>query len=80
MQFDAQVNDRGDHLPASKSPRITVSVREDEYDELTTIAEKHDISLSRIARQALSEFLERYKAGGSGTPLHLSSTKSGQDG
>lgn len=62
------------------STRITVSVREGEYDELTAIAEEHDISLSRIARQALGEFLERHKAGGSGTPLHFSSTKPGQDG
>ena len=43
-----------------KSAGITVNVREAEYDKLASLAETHNVSTSRIARQSLCKFLERY--------------------
>ena len=42
-------------------PRISISLPEQEYRELSTLAEKHHISLAWLGRQAVVEFLERYQ-------------------
>ena len=42
-------------------PRISISLPEHEYRELSALAEKHHISLGWLGRQAIAEFLERYK-------------------
>lgn len=52
-----------------KNTRITVNLRDDEHAELTTLAEQHDFYFSRITRQAIIEFLERYSKGESQFPL-----------
>jgi len=46
-----------------KNTRITVNLRDDEHAELMALAEQHDVSFSRITRQAIVEFLERYGKG-----------------
>jgi len=60
-------------LKATKATRVTVNLREDEHAELVRLAEQHDVSISRITRQAVTEFLERYGKGES--QLALSSTE-----
>ena len=42
-------------------PRISVSLREQEYRELSALAAEHHISLAWLGRQAVVEFLERYQ-------------------
>lgn len=42
-------------------PRITISLPEHEYRELSALAEKHRISLAWLGRQAVAEFLERHQ-------------------
>lgn len=42
-------------------PRISISLPEQEYRELSALAEKHRISLAWLGRQAVAEFLERYQ-------------------
>ena len=54
-----------------KNTRITVNQRDKEYAKLTALAERHDVSLSRITRQAIVEFLKRYGTGESQLPLEF---------
>ncbi|NKC02219.1 MAG: hypothetical protein GKR90_27475 [Pseudomonadales bacterium] len=42
---------------------MTVNLREDEHAELVRLAEQHDVSISRITRHAVTEFLDRYGKG-----------------
>lgn len=42
-------------------PRISIGLSEQEYRELSALAEKHRISLAWLGRQAVVEFLERYR-------------------
>lgn len=42
-------------------PRISISLPEQEYRELSALAEKHRISLAWLGQQAVHEFLERYR-------------------
>lgn len=42
-------------------PRITISLPEHEYREHSALAEKHRISLAWLGRQAVAQFLERYR-------------------
>ena len=48
---------------SKKSTRITVNLRDEEHAALSTLAEQHDVSLSRITRQAITEFLDRHGKG-----------------
>ncbi len=52
-------------------PRISISVSEQEYTELSALAEKHRISLAWIGRRAIAEFLERYRERSLQLPLTL---------
>lgn len=40
-------------------PRVTVSVTPGDYDTLTTLAEKDDVSVSWVVRRAIHEYLQR---------------------
>lgn len=55
-------------------PRISFTLPEDEYRELSALAEKHRISLAWLGRQAVVEFLERHQDHGLQFPLTLTST------
>ena len=55
-------------------PRISVSLPEREYQQLSALAEKHHISLAWLGRQAVLEFLERYQDRDLQLPLTMSST------
>ena len=56
---------------AKKGQRITVSLQDAEHAALSALADRCDVSLSWITRQALSEFLERYENGDVQLPLQL---------
>ncbi|MGO6746392.1 ribbon-helix-helix domain-containing protein [Rhizobium ruizarguesonis] len=42
-----------------KSTRLTVSLKEQDYDALTQIAVARDVSLSWVIRQAIRQFIEK---------------------
>ena len=42
-----------------KTARTTVSLPSDQLEQLQSLADKHDLSLAWLIRQAVSEFLER---------------------
>jgi predicted transcriptional regulator len=44
---------------AKKDIRITVSLTERDHRELSAIADRCDVSISRMTRQAITEFLDR---------------------
>ncbi|WP_340149014.1 ribbon-helix-helix protein, CopG family [uncultured Sneathiella sp.] len=46
---------------AKKGHRITVSLPNSDYAILSALAERYDISLSWLARKAITDFLERYE-------------------
>ena len=54
-----------------KWPRITVSLSERNHAELTGLAERHDVSISWLARQALVEFIDKYRDIQAQLPLHI---------
>jgi len=56
-------------------PRISVGLPEREYRELSALAEKHRVSLAWLGRQAVAEFLERYRDRQLELPFTQSSTK-----
>lgn len=61
-----------------KSTRITVSLADEEYAELAALAEKYDVSLSWLTRQAVMELLKRQKLEASHPSLDLPVTKRGE--
>lgn len=60
---------------AKKSTRITISLEDKEHGELCALSEQYDVSLSWLARQAVSEFLDRYGQGEMQLPLNLPARK-----
>jgi hypothetical protein len=56
---------------SKKSPRITVSLPPRDYTVLTELAERHDVSMSWLTRQALVEFIEKYRGARTRLPLYL---------
>ena len=54
--------------------RISVSLGDKEYKELSALAGKYRISLAWIGRQAVAEFLERYRDRELQLPLNLTRT------
>lgn len=63
-----------------KGPRITVSLSESDYKELMAMAEQHDVSLSWLARQAITEFLEHHKNTSMQLPMHLTAGRKAANG
>lgn len=61
-------------MPTNKH-RIAISLEDEEFDELDEMANKHDVSLSWIGRQAVLEFLSRYKDQQLRLPLRLESRR-----
>lgn len=44
-----------------KLQRVSVGLSDKEYAELQAMSEKHRVSLAWLGRQAITEFLERYR-------------------
>jgi hypothetical protein len=55
--------------------RVTVSVDERDYDQLSTLAEEHRVSLAWLVRYAVADFLERYRQDQLQLPLELTSRR-----
>ncbi len=51
--------------------RVTVSVDERDYEQLSTLAEEHRVSLAWLVRYAVGDFLERYRQDQLELPLEL---------
>ena len=71
MHSDSSENVFSIRAMTKKSTRITISLAEKEHRELCALSEKHDLSMSWLARQAVSEFLKRYEEGEAQLPLTL---------
>ena len=63
------------NLPESrrsrKGSRITVSLSERDHATLTELAERHDVSISWLTRQALVEFIDKHKDTQAQLPLQI---------
>jgi hypothetical protein len=57
-------------MPTTKH-RVAVNLNDNEFAELATLADKHDVSLAWLGRQAFLEFLARYRAEQFNLPLRL---------
>lgn len=51
--------------------RFSVALHISEYDELATMAEKHRVSMAWLVRNAVAEFLNRYREEDTQLPLRL---------
>ncbi|MBC7298966.1 MAG: CopG family transcriptional regulator [Demequina sp.] len=56
---------------AKKGERITVSLSGRDHASLAELADRYDVSLSWLVRQAVTEFLERSESGEVQLPLQL---------
>ena len=56
---------------SKSSTRITVSLPDDDHTALSAMAERHDVSLSWLARRAVAEFLENHGRGDAQFALDL---------
>lgn len=56
---------------AKKKHRLTVSITNDDYAELCASAEKSDVSLAWLARQAIADLLERHRVDELQMPLQF---------
>ena len=54
-----------------KGQRITVSLQDSDHASLSALAERYDISLSWLTRQAIVEFLDRHRNEELQLPLNL---------
>ena len=57
-------------MPTNKH-RIAINLDDDEFSQLDAMADKHDVSLSWIGRQAVLEFITRYRDQQLPLPLRL---------
>ena len=58
-----------------KLNRISVGLSDREHAELLALSEKHRVSLAWLGRQAITEFLERYRNRELQLPLTLERTQ-----
>ncbi|MFQ5535194.1 MAG: ribbon-helix-helix protein, CopG family [Sphingomonadales bacterium] len=56
-------------------PRISVSLDDQEQNELAALSRKHRVSVAWIVRQAITEFLDRHRDADLQLPLKLPTTK-----
>lgn len=57
-------------MPTTKH-RVAVNLDDAEFAELAAMAEKHDVSLAWLGRQAFLEFIARYRTEQMNLPLRL---------
>ena len=55
--------------------RVSVNLADNEYHELLALAEKHQVSMAWLGRQAIQEFLSRYRQEELQLPLTLTREK-----
>lgn len=59
-------------MPTTKH-RIAINLDDEQFSELDAMADRHDVSFSWIGRQAVLEFLSRYKDQQLPLPLRVES-------
>lgn len=59
-------------------PRISVSLNAQDHTALSALAQKCDVSLSWLTRQAIAEFLNNHAEGDLQLPLHLDAKRKPQ--
>jgi hypothetical protein len=57
-------------MPTTKH-RIAINLDDSEFAEMAAMADKHDVSLAWLGRQALLEFIARYRNEQLHLPLRL---------
>ena len=62
--------------PMAAKTRFSVALDEQEYAELSAMAEKHRVSMAWLVRHAVTEFLERYRSEELQFPLRLTGVHS----
>lgn len=60
--------------------RFSVALDDREYAALATVAERHRISMAWLVRQAVTDFLERYRNEEVQLPLPLAASRSERGG
>ncbi len=60
--------------------RFSVALDDQEYATLAAVAEKHRISMAWLVRQAVADFLERYRDENTQLPLRLTMTRTERHG
>jgi len=55
--------------------RFSVALDDDEYETLANVAEKYRISMAWLVRQAVADFLERYRHNETQLPFPLAGTR-----
>ena len=55
--------------------RVTVSVDERDYEQLSALAEEHRVSLAWLVRYAVGDFLQRYRQDQLELPLELTAPR-----
>jgi Ribbon-helix-helix protein, copG family len=55
--------------------RVTVSVDERDYEQLSALADQHRVSLAWLVRYAVGDFLDRYRRDQLELPLELTSRR-----
>jgi predicted transcriptional regulator len=55
--------------------RVTVSVDERDYEQLSTLAEEYRVSLAWLVRYAVGDFLARYREDQHELPLELTARR-----
>ena len=56
--------------------RSSVALNVNEYSELSTMAEEHRVSMAWLVRNAVAEFLDRYRDEDAQLPLRLTAVGS----
>ncbi len=60
--------------------RFSVALDDQEYAALALVAEEHRISMAWLVRQAVADFLERYRNEETQLPLPLAASRSDRRG
>lgn len=66
--------------PMPAKTRFSVALDDQEYAALATVAERHRISMAWLVRQAVTDFLERYRSEEVQLPLPLAASRSERGG
>jgi predicted transcriptional regulator len=61
-----------------KSHRVSIGVSDEEYAALQVVAQKHDVSMAWIGRQAILAFLSNYEQNENKALLPLSGASEGR--
>ena len=60
----------------SEKTRFSVTLNVNEYAELASMAEKHSVSMAWLVRNAVAEFLVRYREEDTQLPMRLTPIRS----